>query len=120
MKAKDCKTLAELRAEIDRIDRKLVRLIAERGGFVRRAAELKAKRADVLDPARIAAILADIKREAEKLGLEPEVAEETFRAMIARFVAYEYREFDRRQKKKKPAARKPRPPSKGRAKRPKA
>ena len=94
--AKDCSTLAELRSEIDRIDRDLVRLIAERSSFVRRAAELKTSREEVLDPARIAAILADIKREAEKLGLDPEVAQETFRAMIERFVAYEYKEFDRR------------------------
>jgi isochorismate pyruvate lyase len=94
--AKDCKTLAELRAEIDRIDRELVRLIAERSGFVRRAAELKTRREEILDPERIAAILAEIKREAEKLGLDPEVAQETFRAMIDRFVAYEYKEFDRR------------------------
>jgi isochorismate pyruvate lyase len=94
--AKDCKTLAELRTEIDRIDRELVRLIAERSGFVRRAAELKTRREEILDPERIAAILAEIKREAEKLGLDPEVAQETFRAMIDRFVAYEYKEFDRR------------------------
>ena len=96
MKAEDCKTLAELRAEIDRIDRALVRLIAERSGFVRRAAELKGSREEILDPVRIAAILAEIRREAETLGLPPEVAEETFRAMIERFVAYEYQEFDRR------------------------
>ena len=96
MKAEDCKTLAEVRAGIDRIDRELVRLIAERSGFVRRAAELKGSRDEILDPVRIAAILADIRREAEQLGLPPEVAEETFRAMIDHFVAYEYREFDRR------------------------
>ena len=96
MKAKDCKTLAELRTEIDRIDRELVHLIAERGSFVRRAAELKARREEILDPVRIEAILAEIRREAEALGLEPDVAEETFRAMIERFVAYEYQEFDRR------------------------
>ena len=94
--AKDCKTLAELRTEIDRIDRELVKLIAERSGYVRRAAELKTSRDEILDAGRIAAILADIKREAESLGLDPDVAEETFRAMIERFVAYEYKEFDRR------------------------
>ncbi len=94
--AKSCGSLSEVRAEIDRIDRVLLGLIAERGSYVRRAAELKAKRKDVLDPARIAGIVKQVKKRAKTLGLEPNVVAAAFRAMIYRFVAYEFREYDRR------------------------
>ena len=93
--AKACRDLGAVRTEIDRIDGELLELIAERGSYVRRAAELKAKRKDVLDPARIAAIVAKVKKKAKTLGLEPNVVAAAFRAMIYRFVAYEFREYDR-------------------------
>lgn len=99
MRAKDCTSLAELRSEIDRIDRELVRLIAERIGFVRRAAELKSRRDEILDPARIDSIVGAVEREAEEKGLDGAAAGEAFRAMIERFVAYEFHEFDRRKDK---------------------
>lgn len=98
--AKACRSLDDLRTEIDRIDGELLELIAERGSYVRRAAELKAKRKDVLDPARIAAIVSKVKKKAKTLGLEPSVVAAAFRAMIYRFVAYEFREYDRRRKPK--------------------
>lgn len=96
--AKACRDLGDVRAEIDRIDRVLLKLIAERGSYVRRAAELKAKRKDVLDPVRIAAIVNQVKKRAKTLGLEPNVVAAAFRAMIYRFVAYEFREYDRRKR----------------------
>lgn len=99
--AKTCRNLGQVRGEIDRIDRVLLRLIAERGSYVRRAAQLKAKRTDVLDPARIARIVGQVRKRAKSLGLEPNVVGAAFRAMIYRFVAYEFREYDRRKRKAK-------------------
>ena len=97
--AKSCRSLAEIRDQIDRIDRALMKLVAERSGFVRRAAELKLRREDVFDPARVNAVIALARREAKKLGLDPKAAEQAFRAMVERFIAYEYREFDRRKRR---------------------
>lgn len=96
--AKSCRSLAEIRDQIDRIDRALMKLVAERSGFVRRAAQLKLRREDVLDPARVNAVIALARREAKKLGLDPKITEQAFRAMVERFIAYEYREFDRRKR----------------------
>ena len=96
--AKSCRSLAEIRDQIDRIDRALMKLVAERSGFVRRAAELKLRREDVFDPARIDDVVALAKREARKRGLDPKAAEQAFRAMVRRFIAYEFREFDRRRR----------------------
>ena len=100
--AKSCRSLAEIRDQIDRIDRALMKLVAERSGFVRRAAQLKLRREDVFDPARVNAVIALAKREAKKLGLDPKAAEQAFRAMVKRFIAYEFREFDRRRRPPKP------------------
>ena len=49
-KPADCTTMAQIRAEIDRLDEDLVRLFAERATYIDRAAEIKAT-ADL--PARI-------------------------------------------------------------------
>ncbi|MFN6007199.1 MAG: chorismate mutase, partial [Paracoccaceae bacterium] len=49
-KPADCTSMAQIRAEIDRLDEDLVRLFAERAGYIDRAAEIKAT-ADL--PARI-------------------------------------------------------------------
>ena len=95
-RAKSCQSLAEIRDQIDRIDRALMKLVAERSGFVRRAAQLKLRREDVFDPARIDDVVALARGEAKKLGLDPKAAEQAFRAMVERFIAYEFREFDRR------------------------
>lgn len=94
--AKSCRSLAEIRDQIDRIDRELMKLVAERSGYVGRAAQLKLRREDVFDPARINDVIAHAKKEAKKLGLDPKAAEQAFRAMVERFIAYEFREFDRR------------------------
>ena len=42
-----CKTLGEVRSNIDRLDRDIVRLIAERGRYVHEAARFKIGRAHV-------------------------------------------------------------------------
>jgi isochorismate pyruvate lyase len=94
-----CRNLREVRAEIDRIDRELLRLISKRGTFVRRAAELKARRKDVRDRARISAIVAEVRKQAGAYGLNAAVVGQAFRAMIDRFVDYEFKEFDRRRRR---------------------
>jgi isochorismate pyruvate lyase len=45
-----CSTLAEVRQNIDRIDRELVRLMAERGRYVHEASRFKANPAQVEAP----------------------------------------------------------------------
>ena len=70
--AADCATMAELRAEIDRVDAALVALLAERAGYIDRAAELKAA---LGWPARIEArveeVVANVRARAEARGLPP-------------------------------------------------
>ena len=86
---KCCKTLAEVRDNIDRIDRDLVRLMAEREKYVAEAGRFKANPAAVSAPARVEQVIEKVKGLARENGLSEAVAERTFRAMIAGFEDYE-------------------------------
>jgi isochorismate pyruvate lyase len=100
---KCCTSLAEVRANIDRIDHALIGLMAERGQYVAEAGRFKKDPSAVSAPARVDAIIAKVKADAEAQGLDPTVAEKTFRAMIASFEDYERAEWARRQGAQAPA-----------------
>lgn len=95
MDATECRSLEDVRAQIDRIDRELVKLIAERSGYVNLAARFKRRREEVVDEERIEQVIASARALASGLGLDPRVVEEIFRSMIDRFIASEYEAFDR-------------------------
>jgi isochorismate pyruvate lyase len=86
-----CATLREVRGNIDRIDREILALMAERGSFVHEAARFKPDPASVDDPHRVEQIIAKIRDLATQDQLSPDVAEATYRAMIAGFTAEERR-----------------------------
>lgn len=94
---KCCTTLAQVRDNIDRIDHAIVALMAERGKYVAEAGRFKPDPAAVSAPARVDAIIAKARADAEAQGLDPTVAERTYRAMIAAFEDYERAEWSRRQ-----------------------
>ncbi len=92
--AKRCETMADVRREIDRLDRALVRLMAERLRYIEEAARVKQTRDSVRDPARIEDVVAKVLAEADRQGLAPEVAEPVWRLLIERSIAHEYVRFD--------------------------
>jgi isochorismate pyruvate lyase len=94
---KCCTNLAEVRENIDRIDHGLIALMAERAKYVAEAGRFKKDPAAVSAPARVDAIIAKVKADAEAQGLDPRVAEITFRAMIGSFEDYERAEWVKRQ-----------------------
>lgn len=81
-----CASLAEVRLHIDRLDRQLVALIAERGAYVRQAAGFKKTADEVPAPQRVAQVLAKVNAMAQETGAEPAVVDATWRAMIAAFI----------------------------------
>ena len=89
-KPADCTTMAEIRAEIDRLDEDLVRLFAERAGFIDRAAEIKA---EVDLPARIGSrveeVVRNVRDHAETHGLPPDLVEKLWRRLIDWSIARE-------------------------------
>lgn len=89
--AADCTQKAHIRHEIDRLDRALLVLFAERQTYVRRMAEIKQHPDEAYDQHRIDTILAAIRARAESLGLEGEQAEAVWQVLIDWNVAYEQR-----------------------------
>jgi isochorismate pyruvate lyase len=92
---KTCRNMEEVRAEIDRLDRSLIRMLAERAQYVAQAGQIKQHADQIRDDARIEDVVAKVRGEAEKVGLAPQVAEATWRAMIEAFIAFEAEIFDR-------------------------
>ena len=92
-----CSTLTQVRDNIDRIDHAIVALMAERAKYVAEAGRFKPDPAAVSAPARVDAIIAKVRADAGAQGLDPTVAEKTYRAMIAAFEHYERAEWTRRQ-----------------------
>ena len=86
----ECETMVHIRAEIDRLDEDLVRLLAERAGYIDRAAEIKA---EVDLPARIGSrveeVVANVRRHAMTYGLPPDLVEKLWRRLIDWSIARE-------------------------------
>ena len=83
--------LTQVRAHIDRLDKALICLLAERQHWVEEAGRLKPRNdaAAVAAPERVAQVIATRREQATQVGLSPEVAESVWRAMIAAFIALE-------------------------------
>jgi isochorismate pyruvate lyase len=86
----ECASMADIRAEIDRIDEALVTLFAERATYIDRAAEVKA---EVDLPARIGSrveeVVQNVRRHAEAQGLPPDLVEKLWRRLIDWSIARE-------------------------------
>jgi isochorismate pyruvate lyase len=93
---KCCASLKEVRAHIDILDREIIAGMAARGQYVAEAGRFKKDPAAVSDPARVEAIIARVRKIAQADGLSPEVADKTYRAMIAAFEDYERAEWGKR------------------------
>ena len=79
----DCTTMADIRAEIDRLDAELVALFAQRTAYIDRAAEIKEQ---VGLPARIEdrveQVVENVRRHAVAHGLPPDKLEKLWRKLI--------------------------------------
>lgn len=88
-KPADCKTKEDIRSEIDRLDKQLVGLLAERFGYVRRMAELKSNPDEAFVQHRIDEVLDRVSSEAVAAGLDGELVREIWRRLIDWNVGYE-------------------------------
>src|SRR3546814_17458589 len=57
------KAMTEVRDNIDRLDRQIVALLAERTGYVRQAARVKLERGAIVDPERIEDVVAKVRKQ---------------------------------------------------------
>ena len=91
-----CVSMEDVRGEIDRIDRAVVRLLAERLSYIERAAALKQDRASVRDAARVADIFAKVKTACAAERFPYAIAEPVFRALVEGCIAHEFAVYDAR------------------------
>lgn len=86
----DCKDLADVRAEIDRIDSALVKLIGERFGYVERAWQIKLSlKQEANVPWRNQQVIDRVRSRALEAGVPPDLCEALWRQMIGWFIQYE-------------------------------
>lgn len=90
-----CRSLNEVRENIDKIDREIVTLLAKRGAFVAKAASFKKTTDDVKAPNRVEQVISKVISLAHEQGANPEVVESVYRSMISAFIEAELKEHSR-------------------------
>ena len=91
-----CPEMANIRNQIDILDKKLVGLLAERQQLVEAAGKVKPTRQTVRDEARIEEVVQLVIAEAQAQNLSAEIAEPVWRQLIESSIAHEFSVFDKR------------------------
>lgn len=91
-----CKSLEEVRDNIDRIDDEIIKLIAERGTYVVQASTFKKNENSVKAPNRVEQVISKVRKKAEEYGANPDMIEALYREMISRFINLEMDEFKKK------------------------
>jgi isochorismate pyruvate lyase len=85
----DCQSLAEIRQEIDRIDREIISQLSQRYHYVQAASKFKTNETSVKAPDRLKLMLQARREWAETEGLNPDVIEKMYRDLVAYFIQEE-------------------------------
>ena len=91
-----CETMAQVRAGVDDLDRRLIAMLATRFGYMRAAARIKPDRGEVRDEARKAQVIANARAEAERLGLPGDMIAALWDDLVEASIAYELAHWDER------------------------
>ena len=92
--AAETRSMAEVREGVDAIDRALVALLAERMAYMDAAARIKPDRAQVRDEARKAQVIANARANANRHGLDANLAAELWEQLVEASIAYELTVWD--------------------------
>src|SRR5258708_24110022 len=90
----NCKTMTEVRAGVDDVDRRIVALMARRFAFMDAAARIKQDRDAVRDEQRKAEVLSKVEAAAAELGLDPQLMRWLYQNLIDNSIDYELDKFD--------------------------
>ena len=93
---KQCTSMEEVRAEIDRVDRKVVELLAERLDYIGQAGHIKQDRAEVRDMTRAKDVMTKVLREAEKTSCDAQLITLVYEPMVEWCINHEFDVFDSR------------------------
>lgn len=89
----ECADLAEIRAEIDRLDRQVIALLGQRFAYVKAAAKFKTSEECIRAANRFKALLEQRRAWAAEEGLNPAAIEELYRNLVNHFIAAELQQW---------------------------
>jgi len=93
MNIKKCNSLEEARVEIDKVDDKIVELIAMRNAYIKQIAHFKNSIQEVKSDERISDVISRARTKAIELDLSPNLINDIFIRMIDEMVESEIAEF---------------------------
>jgi len=93
MQNKQCTTLDEARLEIDKVDEKIVKLIATRNDYIKQIAHFKTSIDEVKAEDRISDVISKVRQQAIALDLSPNLINDLYIRMIDGMVESEIAEF---------------------------
>ena len=95
---KKFKNLKEVRKNIDNVDTRLVKLIAEREFYAREAVKFKTDRNQIIDRKRINTVLSRVKKLSKKYKVSGLTVEKIWKLMIQNFIILENKLFKKPKK----------------------
>lgn len=93
MEIKNCKSLDEVRDEIDKVDEQIIKLIASRKDYVKQAANFKNTIDEIKADERVDDVLDKVRHQALSLSLSPNLVAEIYQRMIDDMVETEIAQF---------------------------
>jgi isochorismate pyruvate lyase len=89
-----CRTMAEVRHGVDRLDEEIVALLGERFRYMDAAARIKPSRDRVRDEARKAEVIANARRAGLSEGVDPTLLESLYEQLVEASIGHELARFD--------------------------
>ena len=89
----ECRDMQDIRAEIDRIDKEVIRLLGQRFEYVQAASQFKTSATSVRAPERFKAMLEQRRAWAQEAGLDGGVIENVYRDLVNYFIEEEMKKW---------------------------
>lgn len=89
----ECENMADIRAEIDRLDQQVIALLGQRFAYVKAAAKFKTSEAAVQAPERFQAMLAQRRIWAEAAGLSADAIGKMYQDLVTYFIDEEMKHW---------------------------
>ena len=99
-KPDECRDMQDIRAEIDRLDQEVIRLLGQRFEYVQAASQFKTSATSVRAPARFKAMLEQRRVWARAAGLDPDVIANVYHDLVSYFIEEELRKWQEEAKAK--------------------
>lgn len=89
----ECQNMTDIRAEIDTIDRQVIKLLGQRFAYVKAASKFKTSETSVKAPSRFQAMLQQRRTWAQEEGLNPDVIEKMYTDLVNYFIEEEMKHW---------------------------